>query len=78
LALIKTAEQLTLRPEVVKRMWDLVFSYWLMIPFYFFLKYDRPHLFNFEKKFGKYGFIISLALIAITIVHIKLMISAFS
>lgn len=59
-------------------MWDIVFVYWLIIPFYFLLKYDCPHIFNYEKKIGKYGYIITLTLIGITIIHLKLMISAFS
>jgi len=58
-------------------MWDVIFTCWLIIPFYLLLKHDHPHFFNFENKFGKYGFLITLTLIGITAIHIKLMISAF-
>lgn len=63
--------------EDVQIMWDVVFAYWLVMPFYLMLKNDYPHLFNFEQKFGKYGFLITLTLIAIILIHIKLMTSAF-
>ena len=57
-------------------MWDVIFAYWMTLPFYFILKYDRPHLFKFEKRFGKDGFLISFAIMAVVVMHIKLVISA--
>ena len=57
-------------------MWDVIFAYWMTLPFYFILKHDRPHLFKFEKRFGKYGFLFSFAIIAVLVMHIKLVISA--
>ena len=59
-------------------MWDIVFAYWMIIPFYLLLKYDRPHLFTFETYFGRYGFFITFILILVVIMHIKVMISAFA
>lgn len=59
-------------------MWDVVFAYWMIIPFYLLLKYDRPPLFTFETYFGRYGFLVSLIFILVVIMHIKVMISAFA